>query len=93
MNTEKLPEDPTSFEGLTPASMVIVHGFAAYQRDPLSALERDVWDRRVEAIGGRIVRRTMTSEGLRPGRRMARDQTVSYYLVPDPESSLGGASH
>ena len=57
--------------------------WAAYQRDSLSEADREAWDSRVEAVGGQIVRRTMESEGKRPGRRIAQSQVVSYYLVPE----------
>jgi hypothetical protein len=79
-----LPEDPTSFEGLTPASMVGAKaGWAGYQRDSLSAEDKEAWDARVRSLGGQIVTRDMESSGLRAGRTMARRQTVSYYLVPE----------
>jgi hypothetical protein len=79
----ELPEDPTSLEGLARSSMVIVHGFAGYQRDSLSQEERDAWDARVQALGGQIVHGSVQSEGLRPGRRVAGSHSVSYYLVPE----------
>lgn len=78
-----LPEDPTSFHGLSPAGMVTTPpNWTAYQRDSMSEADREAWDSRVEAVGGQIVRREIKSGGIRPGRRVAPSQIVSYYLVP-----------
>jgi hypothetical protein len=82
-----LPEDPTSFEGLTRAGMVITPpNWAAYQRDNLTDEERQAWDARAQSLGGRIETRRMESKGLRPGKQFAESQVVSYYLVPEAAS-------
>jgi len=79
-----LPEDPTSFEGLTPAGMVGAKaGWTGYQRDSLSDEDKEAWDARVRSLGGEIITKNMEPSGLRPGRTVARRQTVSYYLVPE----------
>lgn len=78
-----LPEDPTSFDGLVPTSMVTPPNWAAYQRDSLSETDREAWDARVEAVGGKIVRHPIKSEGKRPDRQVTQSRIVSYYLVPN----------
>ena len=84
-----LPEDPTSCEGLTRASMVSIGAnWAAYQRDSLTVEEREAWDARIKGLGGEIVTQELQSESLRPGRMMPRTQTITYYVVPElPEDA------
>lgn len=69
---------------LKPAGFAVAPpGWGTYQRDSLSDDDRAMWDARINQLGGQVVSHTMKSGGLRAGRMFARQQTVTYYLVPE----------
>jgi hypothetical protein len=57
-------------------------GYVARRRTTVEGADLDALDAEVEAAGGHVVRHSVASKALRPGRATPRVQDASWYVIP-----------